>query len=110
MTAAGELMVIEVVTSAERNLIEENFHVGERTDGDAAFADFAFGERVVGVVAHQRRQIERGGEAGLALCEQIAKALVGVFGGAEAGELAHGPEAAAIHRGVNAAGVGRLAG
>ena len=44
----------------ERNLIEQNFHVGERTDRDAAFADFAFGERMVGVVAHQRGQIERG--------------------------------------------------
>ena len=54
---------------------------------------------MIGVVAHQRRQIERDGKARLALREEIAKALVGVFGGAEAGELAHGPEAAAIHRG-----------
>ena len=94
----------------QRNLVEEHFHVGERTDGHAAFADFAFGERVVGVVAHQRGQIERDGEAGLALREQISKARVGVFGGAEAGKLAHGPEPAAIHRGVNAAGVRRLTG
>ena len=27
----------------ERNLVEEHFHVGERTDGDATLADFAFG-------------------------------------------------------------------
>ena len=94
----------------ERNLVEEHFHVRQGADGHAAFADFAFGERMVGVVAHQRGQIEGDGKAGLALREQIAEALVGVFGGAEAGELAHGPEASAIHRGMNAARVRRLAG
>ena len=62
----------------ERNLVEEHFHVRERADGHAAFADFAFGERMIGVVAHQRGQIEGDGEAGLALREQIAEALVGV--------------------------------
>ncbi len=64
---------------------------------------------VVGIVAHEGGEIESGGEARLAVSEEIAKALVGVFGGAEAGELAHGPEAGAVHGGVNAAGVGRLA-
>src|SRR2546430_9705075 len=34
-------------------------------DGHATFADFAFGERMVRVVAHQGRQIESGGEPGL---------------------------------------------
>ena len=29
MTAAGELIVMEVVTLARGNLIEEDFHVGE---------------------------------------------------------------------------------
>ena len=70
ITAAGELMVIEVVTLGERNLVEERFHVGKRADGHATFADFAFGERMVGVIAHQRGQIEGDGEAGLALREQ----------------------------------------
>ena len=110
MIAAGELMVIDVVTSGQRNLVEEHFHVGQRTDGHAAFADFALGQSVVGVIAHQRRQIERDRKPGLALREQIAEALVGVLGGAKAGELAHGPQAAAIHGGMNAARVGRLAG
>ena len=63
----------------QRNLVEEHFHIGERTDGHAALADFAFGERVVGVVTHQRGQIERDGKAGLALREQIAEARVGIF-------------------------------
>ncbi len=94
----------------ERNLVEEDFHVGERADGDAAFANFTFGQCVIGVVAHQGGEIEGSGKAGLALSEEITEALVGVLGGAEAGELAHGPHSAAMHGGVNAAGVGRLTG
>ena len=103
-------MVIDVVTSRERNPVEQRLHVGERTDRHAAFADFALGQLVVGVVAHQRRQIEGHRKTGLSLRQQVAEARVGVFGRAEAGELAHGPEALAIHRRVNAARVGRLAG
>ena len=64
---------------------------------------------MVGVVAHQRRQIERDRKPGLALRKQIAEALVGIFGGAETGELPHRPEPAAMHGGMNAAGVGRFA-
>jgi len=45
----------------------------------------------------------------LSLRQQIAESLIGVFGSAEAGELAHRPQAAAMHRRVNAAGVRRLA-
>ena len=55
-------------------------------------------------------KIERGGESRLTLREEISETLVGVLGGAEAGELAHRPQAAPMHGGVNAAGVGRLAG
>ncbi len=65
---------------------------------------------MVGVVAHQRGKIKGGGETGLALREQITEALVGVRGGAESRELAHGPQASAMHGGMNAASVGRLAG
>ena len=65
---------------------------------------------MVGVVAHQRGQIEGHGKPGLPLREQIAKAAIGILGRAEARELAHGPQPAAIHRGVNAARVRRLAG
>src|SRR6266481_3299490 len=87
----------------------EVFHVRERADGHAALADFAFGERVIGVVAHQSGQIESGGEASLTLRKEIAEALVGVFGGPESRELAHGPEPAAVHRRMDAACVRRLA-
>src|SRR5262249_59916205 len=47
-------------------------------------------------------------QAGRAPGEEEAEALVGLPGGAEAGELAHGPQAAAVHRGVDAAGEGVL--
>src|SRR5262249_20133395 len=53
---------------------------------------------------------EGGREAGLAMVEEVVKALVGLLRGAEAGELAHRPETPAVHRRVDAAGVGVLAG
>jgi hypothetical protein len=42
--------------------------------------------------------------------EEVAEALVRLLGGAEAGELPHRPEAAAVHGGVDAAGEGVGAG
>ena len=94
---------------AERDALEERLHVVERVDGDALAADLAERAGVVGVVAHQRRHVERGREPGLAVVEQVAEALVGLLGRAEAGELAHRPEPAAVHRRVGAAGEGILA-
>ena len=88
---------------AERDAREERLHVRERVDRDALAADLAERARVIGVVAHQRRHVERGREAGLAVLEQVAEALVRLLGGAEAGELAHRPEPAAVHRRVDAA-------
>ena len=64
----------------------------------------------IGVVAHERRHVEGGREAVHAVLEEVLEALVGVVGGAEAGELAHGPEAAAVALGEEAAGVGEGAG
>ena len=81
----------------------EVLHVVERVDRDALAADLAEAERRVGVVAHQRRHVERGREPGLALLEQVAEALVGLDRGAEAGELAHRPQPPAVHRRVRAA-------
>ena len=48
-------------------------------------------------------------EPGLAVVEQVVEALVGLLGGAEAGELPHRPQAAAVHRRVDAAGERKLA-
>ena len=88
---------------AERDALEERLGVGERVDRDAFAPDLAERARVVGVVAHQRRHVEGGREAGLPMVEQVAEALVRLLGGAEAGELAHRPEPAAVHRRVDAA-------
>ena len=68
---------------------------------------------MVGVVAHLRGEVERGGEAGLTGGKQHSEAGVGILGGAEAGVLPHGPEPAGVHRGLNAPEKGpaaRLAG
>ena len=94
----------------EVDAVEEDLHIFERVDGDAAFADFAFAGRVIGVVAHQRGQIEGDGESAAAVFEKIFVALVGFFGRGEAGEHAHRPQLAAVAGRVNAARVGRLAG
>ena len=92
------------------NPAEENFHVFQRIDGHAALANLAFARGVVGVVAHQRGQIEGDGESTAAMLEQILVALVGLLGRCEAGELPHGVKLAPISGGVNAARVRRLAG
>ena len=52
---------------------------------------------VVGVVAHQRRHVERRRQPGLPVVEQVAEALVGLLRRTEPGELAHRPQPAAIH-------------
>src|SRR5215470_6466135 len=90
--------------------MEERFHVFERVDGHADPTDLTERERMIRVEADLRGEIERDGEAGLALAEEIAIALVGFDSGAKAGVLAHGPEAAAVHRRVNAAGKRKFAG
>ena len=94
----------------ERDVLEEGLHVVHGGDGDADLADFAVGDGVVGVVADLRGEVEGDGEAGLTVLQQIAIALVGLFGAGEAGILAHGPEAGAIHGGLDAAGEGVFAG
>ena len=64
----------------------------------------------VGVVADLRGQIEGDGKPGGSLGEQEFVAAVALFGVAHAGVLAHGPEAAAVHGGLDAAGEGKFAG
>ena len=103
-------MVIDVVIFSRRDAVEQDLHVFQRIDGHAALANFAFAGRVIGVVAHQRGQIESDREPAAAMFQQIFVALVGFFGRSEAGEHAHRPELAAIAGRVNAARVGRLAG
>ena len=81
---------------AHVDAVEEQLHVGERVDRDAALADLAARLRRVGVVPHQRRHVERHREAVLPVLEQEMIALVRLRGRAEAGELAHRPQPVAI--------------
>jgi len=94
----------------QRDVLEQQLHVRQRVDGDTDLADLPLGHRVVGVVTHLGDQVESHREPGLAGLQQLPVALVGLGGGGEAGVLAHGPMAAAVHVGVDAAGEGELAG
>ena len=73
-------------------------------------ADLAERAGVVGVVAHERGHVEGGREPGLAVLGEVAEALVRLLRRAEAGELPHRPEAAAVHRRIDAARERVLAG
>ena len=96
--------------AVEGDLLEADPHVLDRVDRDPGAADLAVAERVVGVAAELGRQVKGHREAGRAVLDQVAVALVGVFGRGEAGVLAHRPEPVAIHPLVNAAGEGRVPG
>ena len=93
----------------ERDAVEQRRHVLDRVDRHADAADLAGGERVIGVVADLRRQIEGDAQAADALREQVAIAAVRLRGRPEARVLAHRPEPAAIHGRLDAAGVRELA-
>jgi hypothetical protein len=94
----------------ERDASKEVDHVVEGVDGHSLDAHLAEAARVVGVEAHQRGHVERGRKAVLAVVQQVAEALVRLLRGAEAGELAHRPQATQVHRRVHAAGERVLAG
>jgi hypothetical protein len=94
----------------ERYAVEEALHVLDGIDRYADFADFAEGEGLVGVVADLRRQIEGDRKALSPLLEKEFVTVVALFCVAHAGVLAHGPEPAAIHGGLNAAREGKFAG
>ena len=109
-TIAGALIVIDTEIVSEVDAVEEREHVVERVHRDAEPADFAQRARVVAIEAHQRRQVERGGEAGLPLLQQELEPLVRLSGRTEAGELPHRPEPPAVHARVHAARERVLAG
>ncbi len=94
----------------EIDAVEQDFHVLQRVDSDAALAHLAFAGRMIGIVAHQRGQIECNRETAAAMLEQVLVALVRFLGRCEPREHAHGPELAAVAGGVNAARERRFAG
>ncbi len=93
----------------EGDPVEEDLHVLEGVDGDAAHPHLAEAPGRIAVVAHERREIEGGGQARLPLLQEVAESLVGLRRRTEAREHAHRPEAPAVHRRLNAAGEGILA-
>ena len=94
----------------QRDLVERRAHVVDRVDRDAGAADLAEAARVVAVEPELGRQVEGHRQAGPALGEQVAVALVGLLGARVAGVLAHRPDLLAVHLAVHAAGVGEVAG
>ena len=79
-----------------RNAVEQRAHVPEMTDRHANLADLAASERRVRVVSRLRRQVERHGQAGLALGEVRAVQLVRRRGGGVPGVGAHDPRAVTV--------------
>ena len=90
--------------------VEQRLHVLERGDADAALADLAERQRIVGIAPHQRRQVEGDAETGAARRQQLLVARVGLLRRPVAGELPHRPQAAAVAVAVNAARVRKGAG
>ena len=93
----------------EGDAIEEDLHVRKARDGDACASDFTGGERMIGVVSGLGRKVECDAESGLPLFEQVSVSGVGLLGRRKPGVLAHGPDASAVHIGLDAAGVGVFA-
>ena len=61
----------------ERNAVEQRLHVLERIDGHADLAHLAERERMIGIHADLRGQIEGDRKARLPLRKQVAVALIG---------------------------------
>ena len=91
---------------AERDAVEQRFHVGERRDADAALPHLAERQRVIGIAPHQRRQIERDAQPRRARREQLAIPAVRVLRRPEPRKLPHRPQLASVAGRVNAARVG----
>jgi len=107
---AGELIVIDVVMAPRIDAVEQRFHVGQRRDVPAAFPDLAERQLVVGIAAHQRREVERDAQPRAARLQQLLVALVGLVRRSEPGELAHRPQLAAVAGRMNAARIRERAG
>lgn len=65
---------------------------------------------MVGIEANLRGKIEGHRQARGAVGEQVLIALIGLFSVTHPGVLPHRPESSAVHRGLDASGVWKLAG
>ncbi len=110
MIAAGALIVIETVTSSSGMLSKSVSMSSTVSTATPSTPDLAKRAGVVGIEAHEARHVEGGREACLPVVEQVAKASVGLLYGPESGELAHRPQAPAVHGLVDAPCVRELPG
>jgi len=94
---AVALIVIGRGHAIERDAAEQRRHVLDRIDRHADPADLSGRERMIRVVAHLCRQVERDAQPADALCHEVAVPLVRFLRGRETGVLPHRPQAAAIH-------------
>ena len=106
---AVELIVIDVLTLSSGMAVEQYLHVREIADRHARPPHLADGQRVVRVVARLRRQVEGDAQPGLAFVKQVAIAPVRLLRRREPRVLSHRPDAAPVHVGLHAAGVGVFA-
>ncbi len=65
---------------AERDAIEQHAHVADVRNRHADLTDFAFGQRMVGVVSGLRRQVEGDRETGLPLAQIFTVKLIRCLG------------------------------
>ena len=94
----------------ERDAVEEDLHVLDRVDGHAGLAHIALHPGVVAVIAAVGGEVESDGNTLLARGQGTAVEGVRFLGGGEARVLPDRPGTACVHRGLHAAGEGRLAG
>ena len=92
------------------NIRHQQADIVDRVHGHADLADFRDRDRVIGVVAEQRRQVEVRRQSRLAVGQQVLVSPVGVFGRTEPRDLSERPRTGPMHRRVHAAGVRVLTG
>src|SRR5439155_12168264 len=86
----------------QRNSFEDDLHVLQRADRDAASADLALGARMIRIVPVKGGHVKRDAQPCLTMFEKIMEPLVSVLRGTESGEHPHRPGTPAIHCRIDA--------
>jgi hypothetical protein len=94
----------------ELDAVEQDFHIRKRIDSDANTAHLTGREWMVGIHAHLRWKIERHRKTGDPLRKKELVAPVALLRRPKPRILAHGPQPAPVHIGINAARKRKLAG
>ncbi len=108
--AAVALIVIEVVTLSSGRPASSSRMSSRVSMATPTLPTSPSDTRVVRVVAHLGGQVEGARQPGLAGVQQELEPLVRGLGGAEAGVLAHRPQATPVHVGADPTRVGERAG